>query len=406
MMDRQNIYPSKVNLLQKELRNLEESKISEGNKRIIKSFQMNLLSTGQAKELRVAKLSSQLRIMCTNITKDLIDFEKPDAENLIMIFNGQSNLSPVTQADYKKCLKQFFKWYKREDPRLDTNNIQVRKFYDFLDDVKTGYKITKADASQILTDDDCKIIVEKGCRTTRDKGLVDSLHESGCRIDEFLNVKLRDITIKDSHAEVRVDGKTGVRTIFLTRSLPNILKWLDVHPTKEDVNSFLWVNMSNYAKYEPMKHRATSKAVAQCIKRAGINKKCNLHWFRHSRATILAPKITTPMLCKFMGWTLNSNQVATYCHLSVKDLEDVFLSINGLKPKEEETNQPIKCICGTLNNADERYCFKCCKPLKVETVIQDQELVNSEIGKTMQWFMQMAKNPETMKKFEEFNKQD
>ena len=405
-MDRQNIYPNRVNAFPKEQQNLEESNISETNKQLIRRFQTNLLSTGQAKEYRASKLGSQLRIICLSIQKNLNEFEKGHAEEVIMHFNGKSNLSPTTQSDYKKCLKQFFKWYKKEDPRLDEPNVNIRKFYEFIEEVKTGVPINKADPSLVITDDDCKVIVEKGCNTTREKAMIDVLHESGCRAGEFLNIKLRDIQIRDTHAEIRLDGKTGVRTIFLTRSLPNLLKWIDIHPFKDDTNSFLWLCQSHSQMNEPMKHRATMKLVAKCVGRSELKKKKNLHWFRHSRATILAPKMTTPMLCKFMGWTLNSNQVATYCHLSVKDLEDVFLSINGLKPKEEDVNQPIKCICGTLNNPNERYCFKCCKPLKVETIIQDQEIVNSEINKTMQFFMQMAKNPDMMKKFEEFTKRN
>ena len=57
-----------------------------------------------------------------------------------------------------------------------------------------------------------------------------------------------------------------------------------------------------------------------------------------------------------------------------------------------------------MNNKNERYCFRCFKPLSVEIVVQDKELVNSEINKTIQFFMEVTKNPELMKKFEEFKK--
>jgi len=108
------------------------------------------------------------------------------------------------------------------------------------------------------------------------------------------------------------------------------------------------------------------------------------------------------MLCKYLGWSIGSRQIRTYSHLSVKQLEDVMLTLNGIKPMEEEISKPVKCICKTLNDPKERYCHKCFKPLKVETVIQDQEIVNSEINKTMQFMMEMTKKPELMEKFTEF----
>jgi hypothetical protein len=106
-----------------------------------------------------------------------------------------------------------------------------------------------------------------------------------------------------------------------------------------------------------------------------------------------------------MGWVIGSSQVKTYVHLCNRQVEDVFLAMHGIKPKEQETEQPIKCACGTLNNKKERYCFKCYRPLSVEVITQDKELVDSEINKTLKLLMEIAKDPKLMKKFEEFKKE-
>jgi hypothetical protein len=112
-----------------------------------------------------------------------------------------------------------------------------------------------------------------------------------------------------------------------------------------------------------------------------------------------------------MGWILGSRQIKTYCHLCNDQLEDVFLTINGIENKTQESEKPVKCICGTLNNPKERYCYRCYKPLSVEVAIQDStqevqemKLLTSEAMKTMQFFMEMAKNPELMRRFEEFKR--
>jgi len=403
-----NIYPGREKNFEKELKRLKKSNISSKNKELITKFHNYLFSTGSGL-LRVAKLSSQLRRICPKLDKSLDKLGKSDIINLIALYSQDTRLSDATKADYRRVIKQFYKWYRDEDPRLNSADQIIRsetlKFYKFVEtEIGTAYKKKQADPNTIISDEDCDLIVEKGCRTAREKAFVAFLHESGCRTGEFLNIKLGDIQIKDNYAEIRVDGKTGMRQIFIAKSIPHLIRHLDLHPYKNNKQSYLWLSEAQHNFNDPLLHKGSQRLVERCFERAEIDKKHNLHWFRHSRATILAPKITESMLCKYMGWSIGSRQVRTYSHLSVKQLEDVMLTLNGIKSKEDDIDKPIKCICGTLNNSKERYCYKCFKPLKVETVIQDQEILNSEINKTVQFMMEMSKKPELMEKFEEFRK--
>lgn len=401
-----NIYPNREKSFEKELKLLEKADISLRNKELITKFHDYLFSTGSG-ILRVSKLSSQLRRICAKLHVNLDEVGKKEIMEVIAIYNKDSRYSLATKSDYRRTIKQFFKWYKDEDANLEDDSKEIRhnrkKFYKFLEkEVSIAYRRNQADPKTIITDDDSDIAVSKGSRTFREKAFISMLHETGCRAGEFLNIAIGDIKIKENHAEITVDGKTGKRTIFLVKSLPYLLRYLEVHPYKNNNLSYLWLSVAQHNTNEPLLHKGAQKLVDRCFERSAIKKKHNLHWFRHSRATILAPKLTEAILCKCMGWVLGSRQIKTYCHLSVKQLESVILAINGVKPKEEKINQVIKCICGALNNPNERYCFKCCKPLKVETIIQDKELINSEINKTVQFMMKMAKNPDMMKAFEEF----
>ncbi len=424
------IYPNRDKNYEHELKLLEKANLSPRNKELITKFHNYLFSTGSG-ILRVSKLSSQLRRICAKLKVDLDKATKKDIIELVALYNRDTRYSLATKADYRRTLKQFYKWYKDEDLKVDDDDKEIRlnakKFYNFLEkEISINYKKEQADPKTIITEEDCLAVVEKGCKTTREKAFISSLHETGCRAGEFLNMALGDITIKENHAEITVDGKTGRRTIFLVKSLPYLLRYLDVHPHKGNGRGYLWLSEAQHNANDPLLHKGAQKLVERCFEKAGfiikeyievklengktkkklirkeVLKKCNLHWFRHSRATILAPKLTEVMLCKCMGWVLGSRQIKTYCHLSVKQLENVVLAMHGIKPKEEETDNPLKCICGTLNNPNDRYCFRCCKPLKIETIIQDKELVDSEINKTIKFMMEMAKNPEMMKKFEEF----
>jgi len=414
------IYPGREKYCQQSEEKLRKSDISQKNKELIEQYNLFNISTGKRGDLRRAKLVLELRKIAEWIKelglKDLDELDKNDAVKLVAHINGRK-LKVRTKTDYRKVLKQFYAWFKEEDPRHYSEDRIVqeslRRFYHFIEkEVSADFKVTQANPETIITDDDCQKVLEKGCYMPKELAFISLLHETGCRAGEFLNLKISDLKLRQNVLEIHVpDGKTGRRVIFANRAIPYVLRYLDSHPLKGNKNAYLWVSESSRHSKQPLLHIGGQRLIDRCFRRAGVNKKHNWHWFRHSRATILAPKMTEAILCKYMGWILGSRQVKTYCHLCNDQLEDVFLEINGIETKKQESEKPIKCICGTLNSPRERYCYKCYKPLSVEIAIQDStqevqemKLLTSEAIKTMQFFMEMAKDPEMMKKFEEFKR--
>ena len=410
-MDEQklNIYPGREKSYEIEMERLEKAKLSARNKELLVKFHNYLFSKGSG-AIRVAKVSAQLRRMCPKLSKNLDGLVKNDIIELIALYSRDTSLAENTKADYRRAIKQFYRWFKDEDLRLQDQNSEIRaeadKFYRFIEkDMKTNCKQIQADPNTIISDEDCSMVVENGCRTPREKAFIAMLHETGCRIGEFENMRVGDIFVKDNCAEIVVDGKTGKRTVFCIKSLPHLLRYLEVHLYKKNSQSWLWLSEAQSNRNEPLLYVGAQKLVNRCFERAGVSKKHNLHWFRHSRATLMAAaNVSEAIMRKYFGWSPNSDQVKSYLHLSVKQLKDVVLSLHGRKPKEEESIKPVECICGSFNEPTERYCYKCFKPLKVETVVQDKELMNSEINKTVEFMMEMAKNPEMMKAFEEFKR--
>ncbi len=417
------IYPGRDRAYELELARLKKARIDPRNKELIAEFQDFLFAGSKA--IRVAKLSSQMRLICKwintdlNLKKTLDRVTDKDVMRLVAHISQLEGRSDVTKSDYRRVLKQFYRWFKKEDSRLiskdEIRKVEATRLYDYLEtEVPTGCRQRQVDSKTVLTDEDIVKVVEKGCKKPKDKAFISVLHETGVRAAEFLNLKIGDFVVKDGYAEINIpDGKTGKRIVYIHNSLPYLLKYLDVHPFKDNPNSYIWISDAQDSRKvnQPLVHIGAKRLIDRCFARAGVTKRHNLHWFRHSRASILAPKMTESLLCKFMGWTIGSEQVKTYVHLCSKQMEDVFLAMNGLRPHAEQVEKPIKCLCGTLNNPQDRYCYKCYKPLSVEVAIQDStdevrnlKLVTSEAMKTMQFFMEMQKNPEMMKKFEEFKK--
>ncbi|MFH1849247.1 MAG: site-specific integrase [archaeon] len=412
---RLEIYPDRHKAYGKELKLLKAEKISLRNKELITEFHNYVFSTGSG-ELRVAKLSAQLRNICRwlkcalNLDKDLDRLNKKDCLTLVSFINRLGEKSDATRADYRRVLKQFYSWYKDEDERLfnklEDQRIEARKLYRFLEkEVSSSCKQRQADPNTIITEDDIDSAVEKGARTHKEKAFLMLLHETGCRAGEFLNLKVGDIRIKENYAEIHVpDGKTGQRIVYVTKSVPRLIRYLEIHPYRESNNTYLWLSDSNYRLHKPLVHRGGQKLIDRCFKAAGVDKRHNWHWFRHSRATILAPHVTEAILCKYMGWRIGSKQVRVYVHLCTKQLQDVIMKLNGISTKEDQTDKPVLCVCGTLNNPRERYCFRCYKPLKMETAIQDQEIVKNETDKRLKVYAEIMADPVKRQQFEEFKK--
>jgi len=439
-MQKLNIYKGRNEIYSKELEKLQRAKISARDKELITKFHNYMFSTGSG-DIRVSKVSLQLRKICywilenLSISKSLDNLIKDDMIVIISLINRIQGISEATKADYRRIIKQFYNWFEDEDKRFESNNEKIKteakKFYGYLrKEISCSFKRRKIDPESIITEDDIKIVVDKGCRTAREKAFIMILHETGLRAGEILNLRISNLTFYDTHAEVFVPfSKTTERTVFIRNSIPHLQRYLDVHPFKDTNNSYLWLSEAGHNQHQPLMHTGAQKLIYRCFERAGfieinrvyaklengkttqrtisrkVNKRCNLHWFRHSRASILATQVPESVLCKYMGWSDGSKQVKNYVHLRKEQLEETFLSIHGVKRKEETINKPIKCVCGIFNQADERYCHRCFKPLEIKTVIEDKELINSEMNKTMKLMMEMAKNPRMMEAFEEFKRQ-
>ncbi|MBT3985167.1 site-specific integrase [archaeon] len=407
--DSKRIYAQgKKNYYKNTLKHLEEADISDRNKELILEFADNLFSRGVG-DLRIGKLISQLKFIAIMLCVDFDKLCKKDVITLLAKIENNTKQKPNTKADYRRTLKQFYRWFEDEDNRLircdEETRLELNKLYKFIFSVRSREIIEPIDPSTILTEEDIELVIQQ-TQNIKTRALLKFLHETGVRAGELLNIKIKDIRQDKLSASVIVDGKTGMRQIFVTQSVPYLTRWLDIHPYKNNPESYVWVGESRHKqqKFKPLMHKGTQKLINRVFEKSSLDKKHNLHWFRHSRATLLAPHLTEALLCKYLGWSIGSRQVKRYVHLCNEQLEDAFLKMNGLKKKEEEKNVPVACGCGSINEYNAKYCYKCGRPLSVEIAIQDDEMKNKEIDKTMQVMMEIMQNPKLLEKFKEFKK--
>ena len=403
---RTSIYPKYDEYHKKTIESINTWQTHKENITAVKSFQNSLYANART-SARVSKLTTQIKWHCDQLNKTIIQTNHKDAEDLIIKVRQKETWRETTKKDYIRTLKQFFNWYEEEDPRLTSKDLDIRedarKLYKYLDKhkINNGKNAHKSlEEADIITEDDADKLIQ-ACKNSMEKAVICTLHSTGIRLGELLGMRIKDVQIKENHGLIKVSGKTGTRKVPILKPIPYMLKWLEEHPHKDNQNALLWISKSNKFYGKPLIDKGIIRIIERAINNAGLKKKHNPHWFRHSRATLWSMDYTEALLCKLMGWVIGSKQSQTYIHLNQRDVENNFLQQNGIIQKaEQQAPKQQKCLCGTINEASAQYCFKCGKPLSVKVLLESQDKIKQAEKEAEDVFLtQIAKDPEILNKF-------
>jgi integrase len=253
---------------------------------------------GRAKKkigkLRILKYIYILRVVSRWLGKPFDEVTPDEMEKLV--FNIEENVyrkrngnfSDQTKLDYKKTLKKFYKWLGK---------TELVEFMDMSVKPKDVPAITREEAERMVnsTSNICL------------KATLMVLFDGGARADEFLNLRIKDLTRKKYGNDndcfwinIRY-SKTFARTIPLPLCTRQISEWLTEHPERNNPEAQLF----------PVKYRSLSREVRVLAKKV-LRKHVNLHMLRHSSATYWAPKMNRYQLCAKYGWAFSSDMPDRY----------------------------------------------------------------------------------------------
>jgi integrase/recombinase XerD len=296
------------------------------------------------------------------------EVKRSDIENLIVKIDSNHEWSEWTKHDFKRITKFFFRW-------LRFGNLEGA----YPDEVKwIRSKMKRSNSKtpeQILTKQEIELMASK-TNSIRDKALVLILYESGCRIGEFLNMKIKDIAFDSYGCYILVSGKTGWRRVRIIEYSKELLNWLDSHPFKNNPESYVWINLENPSPNDRIKPATVNKMLKDLAKKCNIAKPIHPHAFRHARATHLAKYLPEAVLKELFGWTKDSKMASVYNHLSGKDVDEALLKLHGIKIeeiKEEKAGIKICQRCGEANSILTHFCKKCNAPLDFKLILEVEE---------------------------------
>jgi len=323
---------------------IEESSLSEQNVKLLYDFYRDAL-IGDIPGPSLEKITVKGNLKCFKIMAHCIDFRldnasKSDLKDLVLKINNgnvhpEKESSPWTLLDYKRALKNFYKWFTgNKDPDV----------LDFMSVYIPDSKKPRVDSEELLGVGDAEKLIN-AAYNSRDKALMGLLWDTGARISELLNLDIKDISFGDELMGINIrHGKNGPRKIYCVESMRLVRNWLCDHPARYDEDAPLFTILSSSHSTDGgikrQSYASASKQLDACADRSNVKerKRWNPHGWRRARATDMARKgMNQPNMCEFFGWVEGSQVPKYYIRLAQRDVERSIRNLYpGVSPLEDD----------------------------------------------------------------------
>jgi integrase/ribosomal protein L40E len=367
---------------------VRQSDLSQRNKDLILGYRDACLLKGTCGRVRLIRIMGVLILHGRSLRKNFDQLTRQDVEQLITkLLTRQPPYSPETLGTYKAILKNFLTWV------LVPNEFPTKTPPAMVAWITTHVKKRdkrRLERNDLLTPQDIEALLHI-CHNTRDKALISTLWESGCRVSEEGNLQIKHVTKIQYGYSLDVNGKTGQRSPLIISSAPYLTQWLANHPFRDNPEAPLWVHYQYNKEPIQLRYDTIRNLLARYFERAGIKKPFHPHVFRHRRVTyVLAMGIMNEQQAKaYFGWTPDSDMLATYSHLIDQDANNAILRENNLTPVQQKAQelQPRVCPnCQELNPPKTEYCVKCGAVLDLKKAYEHQQVHDLHEDVTMTLF--------------------
>lgn len=351
---------------------------SEADRAALLEFEDTLaLLTSEYSAHRREKLLRHCTRMSEHVDTDLAEtLDDEAAAKTVVRWINRTYDNPETNRDYRIALRMFGK-------RLEGGDEVPDSLAWVPASTPSSYNPTPDPAQMLRWDEDVKPMID-AATNTRDAALVATAFDAGARSGELRAVTVGDISEAEYGLRLRVDGKTGSRSVTLVPSEHYLSKWLGDHPASNDPDAPLWSKLGSADELSYRRFLDIFEAIAD---RAGVEKDVTPTNFRKSNASWLARQGANAALIEDrQGRARNSEAVSRYVARFGPDDEGTqYAALNGIdvdKSADEEL-APITCRrCGHETPHDEPMCVHCGAATN-PTAAATAESVRSSLRKAM-----------------------
>ncbi len=344
------------------------NQIAEPNRSYVLAYK-KALELNNRKTLTMYRRLSELKDCMKMLGgKDAKKVTRKDIEELVLKINKRP-IATISKGKTKLTLKTFYKWIEYD--RLDKSD----PYPELVRWIKIDTAKTRKLPDELLTEEDVLALINQ-CRSPRDKAFIALLWDTGARIGEIINLRIRDVKLSDSElSRVMLNGKTGQRRTPIVFSVPYIVTLLNSRPRVSEAQLFITKDG------RPLDYPIIRKILGELKERASIHKRIHPHLFRHSRATFYAGMLTEQQMKEYFGWVGDSKMVGTYTHMSGRDVDNAIIRANGLSTADGKIKEPAKpltiktCIkCKEVNPVTNQHCQRCGTPLDANVIREFNEM--------------------------------
>jgi integrase len=289
--------------------------------------------------------------------------ERVAAEEIVRWIHSEYE-NPETNRDYRVALRVFGRRVTDGDEIPDSISWVSSK-------TPRDYDPSPDPADMVEVEDDLKPMIQAS-RNSRDAALVGVQYEAGLRGGELYDLTVGDVTDSDHGIRLRVDGKTGERSVSLVAdfSIPHLQRWLSDHPASSNSNAPLWSKLSKPERFSYQRFLQITKDLAD---RADVTKPVTPTNFRKSNAYWLAKHrdANAALIEDRQGRTRGSQAVARYIAQFGEDTEAQYARLQGkeVETKEPTNRAPVECPrCTRETPRDESLCMWCGQALDYDAV--------------------------------------
>jgi integrase len=310
-MEKLDIHDSE-NRLHRSLEVLEASSMSASQKKdmkqLVHELQIGKAASTKVKNLRLiaylqfwVKLHRYFgkdfhKVTDKEVEKFIVDLEI----NKIKRDNGLA-YKDNTKNEYIKAFKRYMGWYYKDNKAIyDKKYRWMKEYKDIVDKRAISLKQCEETSKNEFAKD-TNLSLRNSC-------IFMFLFDSGCRIEEALNLKINQI---EKHEKEDKQGFYYLVDIKVTKTLPRristplctayLTKWLQGHPTGK-TDDYLF----------PIAYDAVRKVIREMSGKS-LGFKVTPHDLRHSSATYYCKKIDNPYkFCYRFGWRFGSKEANRY----------------------------------------------------------------------------------------------
>jgi integrase/recombinase XerD len=383
------------------LSDLNSWNTSDKNKNFIKKF-ISICGAENMSLIRRVRYIGFLKIICKILKKD---FDKVTKEDIIILVGeiNSMNYAPSTKKGFKITIKKFYSTLF-----YDTDKEFVDWMYEKRNRVlkATIKKSEQRKKSVVLTKEDVSRLISAA--EPRMKALISLAFEGCLRPAEYLLAKIKDIEPIEHGFRLNVEGKTGERPIFLIESAPYISRWLEIHPCKDNKESYLFVTIALNNKGNLFGIRGVDKQYKKLFREIDLDKKATLYHLRHSGIMFKRQNnVPDDILEQYCGWVPGSSAKKFYYRQAGEETKSRIYQLNGIKQvKKEENGEKVCFRCSEKNGFADKLCSKCGTPLNKEVFdkMQSKQIFYEKLIEKLVETVDYSKFAEDKEKYQKFGK--